>query len=136
MFVYLNIMEQTKNVVGWFEIPVLDMGRAVKFYQSVFGYEMTRGKLGPLEMAFFPGVAEGTGAFGALVYNETHYQPSADGVLLYFTTPSGEMEAELERVEPAGGKLLRPKTMISEEVGYMGLFIDTEGNRIAIHSRN
>ena len=128
-------MEHTKNVVGWFEIPVLDMDRAIKFYQDVFEYQMARNQMGPLEMAFFPSVEDGMGASGALVYNETHYQPSADGTLVYFTTPTGDMEAELNRVEPAGGKLLRPKTLISEEAGYMGLFIDTEGNRIAIHSR-
>jgi predicted enzyme related to lactoylglutathione lyase len=55
-------------------------------------------------------------------------------VQLYFTSPSGDAANELARVEGAGGKLLQPKTLISEDVGYYGLLLDTEGNRIAVHS--
>ena len=60
---------------------------------------------------------------------------SADGVQIYFTSPSGDAAKELSKVENAGGNLLRPKTLISEDVGYYGLLLDTEGNRIAVHSR-
>jgi predicted enzyme related to lactoylglutathione lyase len=54
---------------------------------------------------------------------------------VYFTAFSGDLSEELSRVEGAGGKVLRDKTLITEEIGYMGIFCDTEGNRIAIHSR-
>ena len=55
-------MKQKNNVVGWFEIPVKDIDRAVKFYESVFGFKLQREKLGSLDMAWFPWVQTGTGA--------------------------------------------------------------------------
>ena len=128
-------MEVNHNVAGWFEIPVTDMGRAIRFYEAVFGFVLSRNKLGPLEMAWFPGVRDSIGAGGSLVYQPVNYKPSADGTLIYFTAFSGDVTVELSRVEPAGGKVLMPKTLISEGIGYMGLFLDTEGNRIAVHSR-
>lgn len=122
------------NMVGWFEIPVADMERAIKFYETVMGVKFDRQAMGPLDMAFFP-MEEGMGASGALVYHAEWYAPSMDGVLIYFTPPSGDLANELGRVEAAGGKVLQEKTLITEEIGYMGLFIDTEGNRLGIHSR-
>lgn len=123
------------NVVGWFEIPVTDMDRAVRFYEAVLAIKLERHLLGPLEMAWFPTVAGGTGSAGTLVRHEAYYKPSADGVLLYFTAKSGDVANELARVEAAGGKILAPKKLISPEYGHMALILDTEGNRIALHSR-
>lgn len=124
------------NPVGWFEIPVVQMDRAVRFYETVFGITLDRHLMGHLEMAWFPGVEGSTGAAGSLVAHPEHYRPSRDGVLVYFTAFSGDVAIEAGRVEAAGGILLRPKTLISREVGYMALFLDTEGNRIALHARN
>lgn len=123
-----------KNVVGWFEIPVINMDRAIKYYEAVFDIKLSRHLLGPIDMAWFPAVEEGAGTPGSLVYNERAYKPSMDGVLIYFTALSGDLSIELGKVEKSGGKILLPKTQISEEVGYMALFSDSEGNRIALHS--
>ena len=120
------------NVVGWFEIPVTNMERAVRFYENVFGFTMTRHKIGELDMAFFPVVEKGLGTPGGLVFHP-QYKPSPEGVLIYFTAHSGDVAIELSRVETAGGKVLIPKKLITEEIGYMGLFLDSEGNRIAVH---
>jgi hypothetical protein len=128
-------MQPSHNVVGWFEIPVLDMRRAITFYEGVFGFRLQHQQLGQLEMAWFPAVTSGLGAAGSLVFAPDHYTPSRDGTLIYFTAFSGDVAAELSRVEPAGGTVLRQKTLISDDVGYMGLFLDSEGNRIAVHSR-
>jgi len=128
-------MEIKHNVVGWFEIPVLDMDRAVNFYQAVFGLELSRNRLGPLDMAWFPWIDKGMGAGGSLVFFPPAYKPSPDGVVIYLTAFSGDAAVELSRVEAAGGKVLQPKKLISEQHGFMGLFLDTEGNRIAVHSR-
>jgi predicted enzyme related to lactoylglutathione lyase len=122
------------NVVGWFEIPVTDMDRAIKFYELVFDIKFSRHLLGPIDMAWFPAGEGLAGAPGSLVYNERAYKPSMEGVLVYFTAFSGDLSIELGRVENSGGKILLPKTQISEEVGYMALFSDSEGNRIALHS--
>ncbi len=128
-------MELKHNMVGWFEIPVNNMDRAIKFYESVFEKELQRQQFGDEEMAWFPWVENSIGAGGSLNYHPENYKPSTDGVLIYFTTPSGDIAEDLKRVEAAGGKIIKPKTLISPEIGYMALFMDTEGNRIALHSR-
>ena len=124
-----------KNPVGWFEIPVENMDRAIKFYESIFEIKLSRNKLGSLDMAWFPMKEKAEGAAGSLVASKPHYKPSStEGVLIYFTTPSGDLDLDLKNVEKAGGKILRTKTQIGE-YGFMALFIDSEGNRIALHSR-
>jgi uncharacterized protein len=128
-------MEIDHNVVGWFEIPVTDMERAIKFYETVFGFELSRNKMGPLDMAWFPYIENSIGAGGSLVCHPDFYKPSVDGTLVYFTTFSGDMSNELSRVDKAGGKILSPRKLIAEGYGYMALFLDTEGNRVALHSR-
>ena len=127
-------MEQRNNAVGWFEIPVQNMERAVKFYETVFGLTLHREKMGPLDMAWFPWIETGMGAAGSLVYAPDFYKPCNDGTLVYFTAHSGDLSNELSRIEPTGGKVLQQKTLITDEIGYMAVFIDTEGNRIALHS--
>lgn len=123
------------NAVGWFEIPVANMERAIKFYETVFEIKLDRHQMGPLDMAWFVWVQGGNGAPGSLVYHAEYYKPSSDGTLVYFTAHSGDLNNELSRVEKAGGKVLQPKTQISEEYGYMALLLDSESNRIALHSR-
>lgn len=123
------------NMVGWFEIPVENMERAIAFYEKVMNLKMDRHKMGPLDMAWFPWNEEGTGSPGTLVHFPAAYKPSQDGVLIYLTAHSGDLENELSRVEKAGGKVLQGKTQISEDYGYMALFVDSEGNRLALHSR-
>jgi uncharacterized protein len=128
-------MEMKNNAVGWFEIPVKDMVRAITFYETVFGFKLERHQFGPLDMAWFPTVEGGLGTVGSLVCHSEYYTPGADGVLVYFTAHSGDVANELSRVESAGGKVLLPRTLISEDIGYYGLLLDSEGNRIAVHSR-
>ena len=128
-------MTPDKNVVGWFEIPVTDMDRAIKFYESVLDINLERHQLGHLDMAWFPNQGEANGAAGSLVCYGDFYQPSRDGVLIYFTSPTGDISNELSRVEKAGGSILKARTQVSEEYGFMALILDTEGNRIAVHSR-
>jgi predicted enzyme related to lactoylglutathione lyase len=128
-------MKITHNIVGWFEIPVSDMERAIRFYETVFEFKLSRVQMGPLDMAGFPWLEKGMGSTGSLVYQKDYHKPGQDGVLVYFTAFSGDLSIELSRVEAAGGKVLQPKTLISEEIGYMGIFLDSEGNRIALHTR-
>lgn len=123
------------NVVGWFEVAVTDMDRAIKFYETVFEFKIDRNQMGPLDMGWFPAVPEGGGAMGSLVKHDEFYKPSHDGTLVYLTAHSGDLNNELSRVEAAGGKVLQPKTLITEDIGYMALFEDSEGNRMALHSR-
>ena len=85
-------------------------------------------------MAWFP-YADKPGASGSLVHDNKFYKPSQDGVLIYFSSPSEDLKNELDKVESAGGKVLIQKKLISEDIGYMGMFLDSEGNRVAIHSK-
>jgi len=62
-------MEVTHNVVGWFEIPVSDMDRALKFYETILGYTLQREKMGSLDMAWFPWKENEVGSSGSLVYD-------------------------------------------------------------------
>lgn len=128
-------MEVTHNVVGWFEIPVSDMDRAIRFYEDVLGVKLNKQKMGTAVMAWFPVFEKEIGSPGALIYEPEYYTPSAQGTLVYFTAFSGDLSNELGRVEKAGGKVVIPKILISADIGYMAVITDTEGNRIALHSR-
>ncbi|WP_319229052.1 VOC family protein [Draconibacterium orientale] len=123
------------NAVGWFEVPVTDMERAIKFYETVLDLKLDRNQMGPLDMAWFPMIDESYGSAGSLVCHPGFQRPSAEGVVIYFTARSGDLNNELSRVEGAGGKVLQPKTKISDEYGFMALLIDSEGNRVALHSK-
>ena len=128
-------MMRTSHMVGWFEIPVTDMKRAMKFYEEVFEVKLQYHDFGEEQMAWFPAPEdpEAKGAGGSLVYHKDFYKPSAEGVLIYFSCE--DVSNELSRVTPSGGKVLHQKTLIAEDIGYMAVFTDTEGNRIALHSR-
>ena len=123
------------NMCGWFEIPVSDFDRARKFYEKVFDIQIHVQELGKTRMGWFPFAEDpqARGAGGSVVYNPYFYKPSSKGVLIYFS--SKNIDQELDRVEESGGVVLRKKTLISQEIGHMGLFKDSEGNRIALHSR-
>lgn len=122
-----------KVIVGWFEIPVIDMDRAISFYQKVFDCSLQKVDMGDFKMAMFPGEGGGVGAEGSLVSQKDFYKSSdIAGPLIYFS--SEDVSIELAKVEEAGGKVQITKRMISPEYGYMGVFIDSEGNRIALHS--
>lgn len=126
-------MAESKSVtVGWFEVPVTNMKRAMEFYGSIFDIELSEQDFGNLSMAFFPQSEGSGGAPGALVETEGHYTTSHEGCLLYFSCD--DLSNELSRVEESGGKVLKHKTEISPDYGFMGLFEDSEGNRIALHS--
>ena len=118
------------NAINWFEIPVNDIDRASKFYGEVLAGELNKMDMMGTQMAFLP--MEGEGVGGALCQSEMH-KPSAEGAVVYLN--GGEdLSAPLSRVESAGGKVVMPKTKISDEVGYMAFFFDTEGNKVAFHS--
>lgn len=122
------------NMVGWFEIPVEDMERAKTFYEAVFQVEISVQDFGGTKMGWFPMDQEKAGAAGSLIQNKDWYKPSrSEGTLLYFN--SMDVQNELDRIERNGGKIMQPKTQISKEIGFMAVFLDTEGNRIALHSR-
>lgn len=123
-----------KNAISWFEIPSSDITRAQKFYETIFDLKLNALDVANIKMRLFPLDDNMTQVGGAIVYNKDFYKPSStDGPLLYLNG-NPDVQIILDRVEAAGGKILVPKTQISPEYGYMAMFLDTEGNRIALHN--
>ncbi|MEO8664174.1 MAG: VOC family protein [Ignavibacteria bacterium] len=119
-----------KHAINWFAIPATDFKRAVKFYNSIFDFKLSEMKMGTDDIAFFP--IEQGGIGGHITVNEK-IKPSADGPVLYLN--GGEdLQTILDRVEISGGEIVHPKTQVTPEIGYIALFLDSEGNRVALHS--
>ncbi len=125
-------MDGSVNIINWFEVYVDDLSRAQAFYEEIFQVRLEVMDFGALTMALFPADSGNGKVSGALVRHEMR-KPGDCGTLLYFNA-NPDLSAVLGRVEAAGGKINRPKTKISDEVGYMALFTDTEGNGMALHS--
>lgn len=119
------------NPVVWFEIAATDLERAKKFYSEVFQLEMQYVDMPDSPMYMMGSSAEGiAGASGALVKSADNV-PSTSGTIVYFYCDDVAVEAS--RVEAAGGNLIVPKTSLGE-FGFMAMFIDTEGNKVGMHS--
>jgi len=121
-----------ENLINWFEIPASDFGRAVKFYKEILEIEIHETDMFGSKMGFFP--SDGKNVSGAIVQGED-YNPSMDGSLLYLNG-GDNLQKILDRIEKLEGKIIVPKTMISPEMGYFAMFIDSEGNKMALHSIN
>ena len=125
------MMEMVKDAANWFEIPVSDFERAKTFYSRMFDFEMPTNTMGETQMGFFLH-EQGQGIGGAICHGEG-YEPSDKGALVYLNG-GADLTTVLDRVEGAGGKVIVPKTQVTPEIGYVAHFIDTEGNRVALHS--
>ena len=123
-----------KSAISWFEIPSKDLERATKFYQKIFGVSLIPMDLPNIKMRMFPIEDQMMGIGGAVVRSDGFHNPSVtDGPLIYLNG-NPDVQKILDKVEAAGGSILVPKTEISPEYGFMAVIIDTEGNRIGLHS--
>lgn len=122
------------NAISWFEIPATDIDRAQQFYETVFQIKMQPMDFQSTKMRMFPIDDPMKGIGGTIIDSGGFHKPSAtDGPLIYLNG-NPNVQIFLDRVEAAGGKIMVPKTEISPEYGYMAVFLDTEGNRVALHS--
>lgn len=121
-----------RNAINWFEIPVTDLQRAQNFYETIFKMELVPMDMPGLKMRMFP-IDDQSGTSGALVFAPEFYQPSATGTMVYLNC-NPDLQQVLDKVEAAGGMIAMPKTPISPEIGFMAVMLDTEGNRVALHS--
>jgi predicted enzyme related to lactoylglutathione lyase len=119
-----------KNAINWFEIPAKDFARAKKFYESVLSAAVTEMPHPTLKYGMLPADMQ-NGVGGGIVQGEG-YEPSEKGVLIYLNG-GDDLSVPLSRVEKAGGKITLPKTSIGPN-GFMAQFVDTEGNKVALHS--
>ncbi len=126
-------MGASTNALNWFEISVTDMKRAQKFYETIFEISMIPVEMMGMGMAMFnDGSAGNVG--GALVKSDNH-KPSMDGAVIYLNS-NPDLQHVLDRVEDAGGKILMPKMLIDENTGNMAFIMDTEGNKVGLHSNS
>jgi predicted enzyme related to lactoylglutathione lyase len=122
------------NAINWFEIPTNDLARATKFYETIFNTKLIAMDTPSIQMRMFPLEDLMTGIGGAIVHSGGFHKVSAtDGPLVYLNG-NPDVQIILDRIETAGGEILVPKTEISPEYGHMAVFLDSEGNRIALHS--
>lgn len=125
-----------KNAINWFEIPVKNFDRAKKFYETIMGAAinvMPPNPKMPMKYGMFPFDMNGGGIGGGIVEGEG-FEPSQKGTTVYLNG-GDDLSKQLAKVEKAGGKIVMPKTAIGEN-GFMAMFIDTEGNKVAFHSMN
>lgn len=127
-------MNNDSNALNWFEIPTTDIERARRFYEAVFKITMSEMPIGEAKMFTFP-YSPTSGKVSGAIIQQAEYVPSADGVVVYLNA-NPNIQDVIDRIEPAGGKIVIPKTQISPEIGYMCFFVDTEGNRVALHAQN
>ncbi len=124
-FVEVTVMS---NVIDWFEIPVVDFERAVRFYEALLGTRLRReAGDGPAQALF---VNDKGGADGAVILDPRR-RPSADGSLVYLRAPGG-VDSCLERAAAAGGRVVLPTTDIGDP-GFIAIIADTEGNHVGLH---
>lgn len=119
-----------ENMINWFEIPASDFNRAVEFYKGILDVEVQETEMFGTKMGLFP--SDGENVSGAIVQGED-YKSSTDGVTLYLNG-GDDLQVILDKVESHNGKIIVPKTQISPEMGYFAMFIDIEGNKLALHS--
>jgi uncharacterized protein len=118
------------HAVNWFEIPVTNFSRAKSFYESVLGITIEPMVMGPITMGMLSSDPSAVG--GAIVQGEDA-SPSKNGTVVYLNG-GDDLAPMLARVGPAGGSVLVPKTEIGNDFGFFAHFLDTEGNKLGLHS--
>jgi len=122
------------DTLCWTDIPVTNLDRAIKFYSAVLGKEVRRLSEGTMEYGLMP--HEEQNASGCLVVRGdsggVDNRPSANGPLIYLSV-QGRLDEAVETARKNGGKVLRARQKIGEH-GFRAVIIDSEGNRIALHT--
>jgi predicted enzyme related to lactoylglutathione lyase len=131
----LKKIDETSNILTWFEIPVLDIERAKNFYETILDITMVRRTDGIDEAVFFPfnpEVIQATsGRVTGVLSKSERNNPSSNGPLVYINA-SPNIQAVLDKVAQAGGKVIAPKTKIA--AGFVAIIIDSEGNKVGLHA--
>ena len=122
--------EFMNSYISIFEIPATDFERALKFYQSILNIKIEPMEFEGMQMGLFP--FENQSIVGSIMKGEG-YTPTSDGVTIYLN--GGEnLQTILDKVEPNEGKIIVPKSPHADESGFFAIFLDSEGNKIGLHS--
>lgn len=120
------------NLVSIIEIPAADLKRAIKFYGAILGVQIQEAKMADVSMGILPNDA---GTVNVVLAQGSDYKPTQEGSVVYLNG-GNDLQIILDKVEPNGGRVIVPKTAISPEMGFFALFIDSEGNKLGLHSSN
>ena len=121
-----------KNYISIFEIPATDISRAIKFYQAILDIKIEKMDIPGMQMGILP--YEKQMVTGVIIKGEG-YQPSTDGVTIYLNG-GDNLQTILDRIDKNGGEIIVPKTLHADENGYFAMFLDSEGNKMGLHSPN
>ncbi|HXA78959.1 MAG TPA: VOC family protein [Candidatus Acidoferrales bacterium] len=119
------------NQIVWCDIPVADLDRAIRFYSALIGQAVRKQEYSGFAIGLLPG--GGPDSSGCLYIPENNdNRPGASGPLVYMNC-SGRLDDAIAKVESHGGKVVQAKHQIGDH-GFRAVILDSEGNRIALHS--
>ena len=131
----LKKIDELTNIITWFEIPVTDIDRAKKFFETILDIKMIQRADGNDEAVFFPfnpNIIQATsGRVTGVLSKSERNSPSDNGTVVYINA-SPNIQKVLDKVEQAGGKIIVPKTQIP--AGFIAIIIDSEGNKVGLHA--
>jgi predicted enzyme related to lactoylglutathione lyase len=121
-----------RHQVVWFDIPVRDLDRALRFYSAVLGAQLKKEQAGPgVSMAMLP---QADGFVSGCLLQNADAKPSESGPLLYLNT-NGRLDEAIKAVETHNGRVLSARHSIGP-FGFRAIVLDSEGNRVALHSND
>ena len=126
-------MDTSIHALNWFEIPVDDFERARAFYSAIFAFDMPEHEMFGARMGFFPADFE-KGGVGGTIKKEADAKPGSNGTVVYLNCKEG-IDPVLSRIESAGGRIVVPKTSL-ENIGFIAILEDTEGNHVGLHAHS
>ena len=121
-----------KNLISIVEIPTIDFSRAVTFYQTILDVSIEEIDMQGTQMGVFPSDGE---VVSVVLVKGDEYKTTVDGTIVYLNA-GDDLQIVLDKIESTGGKIVVPKTEIDPEIGFFAMFIDTEGNKLGLHSIN
>ncbi|MCK6264509.1 VOC family protein [Vibrio sp. ZSDE26] len=129
----INISEaDMNNYISIFEIPATDISRAIEFYQAILEINIEKMEFPDMEMGLLPYEEQ---AVTGVIVKRAGFRPSENGVTIYLNG-GDNLQIILDRVAKNSGKIIVPKTAHADEIGYFAIFLDSEGNKLGLHSPN
>lgn len=119
---------KNRSWTHWFEIPASNYDRAKTFYETIYQMDIETVEMGLYKMGIIP-----HNDVGCAIISGESYEPGPNGPIVYMDA-NPDLDIILNRIENAGGKIIKPKKAISEDHRFMATFLDSEGNRMALHS--
>jgi uncharacterized protein len=107
-------------------IPAPDLSKAKEFYERIFGWKVRENHPGPAYWFFESGNVGG--AF------DSKAQPAQRSIVLVIEVE--DLPATIQDIIELGGTILQQRSRIGEASdGYDAYFLDSNGNKLGLYSR-